>query len=147
VQVTGPINYGGTLAVTKIGPTTLSGGDSFQLFSASGYSGTFGAITLPTLVAGQVWTNKLAVDGSLQVVGVSAPHIGNIVLAGTNLVISGTGGPTNGTYWVLASTNIVLSLTNWPRVLTNQFNASGNFIFTNAISPIVPWRFYVLQVP
>jgi len=38
-------------------------------------------------------------------------------------------------------------LTNWTRILTNQFNASGNFIFTNAISPAVPRRFYVLQVP
>jgi hypothetical protein len=59
----------------------------------------------------------------------------------------GTGGVTNGTYYVLTSTNISAPLTNWTRLLTNQFDASGNFNFTNSISPDAPQDFYLLQLP
>jgi hypothetical protein len=83
----------------------------------------------------------------MQVVSLATPTIGGIVLSGTNTIISGTGGPANGSYWVLASTNVALPLTNWTQILTSQFDASGNFIFTNAISPAVPRRFYLLQMP
>jgi hypothetical protein len=147
VQVTGPLTYGGSLVVTKLGPAPLSGGDRFQLFSANSYSGSFSSMTLPPLNAGLIWTNKLAVDGSIEVLGPPSPHIGSIVQSGTNLVISGTGGPANATYFVLASTNIELPLTNWTRILTNQFNSSGNFSCTNAISPALPRRFFRLEVP
>ena len=147
IQVTAPLTYGGTLFVIKIGPTALSAGDQFPLFSASSYGGSFSSITLPALGAGLTWTNKLLVDGSIQVVGSAVPKFGNVALSGTNVVISGTGGPANATYWVLASTNVALPLTSWTPLLTNQFNVSGNFIFTNAITPAVPLRFYILQVP
>jgi len=147
VQVAGALTYGGSLAVSHLGPSALTAGNSFQLFSASGYSGAFASITLPPLNAGLTWTNKLSVDGSIQVVGSLAPQIGSLVLSGTNLVINGTGGPASGTYLVLASTNVALPLANWTPILTNQFNAGGDFVFTNGISPGVPQRFYVLQVP
>ena len=71
----------------------------------------------------------------------------SITLPTSSVIINGSGGPINGTYFVLSSTNIALPLTNWTRLLTNQFDATGNFIFTNAINAAVPRRFYVLQVP
>jgi len=147
VQLAGMFTYGGTLTVPKLGPTALSAGDQFPLFNAGSYGGSFSSLTLPPLAAGLAWTNKLTVNGSIQVIGSSGPTFGNVTLSGTDLIFSGTGGPTNATYWVLASTNVALPLTNWPRLLTNQFNVSGNFAFTNAISPAVPQRFYTLQVP
>jgi hypothetical protein len=37
-------------------------------------------------------------------------------------------------------------LTNWPRLLTNQFDAAGNFNFTNGINSTSPQSFYLLQL-
>ena len=75
------------------------------------------------------------------------PQFSSVVLSGTNLLFSGKGGPTDGTYQVLSSTNVALPLTNWIALLTNQFDGNGSFIFTNAISPAMPRRFYRLSVP
>jgi hypothetical protein len=147
IQVTGPLTYGGSLFVNKIGPSALSAGDQFQLFSASSYSGSFSSLAVPGLPAGLTWANKLLVDGSIQVVSSTAPQFGSVTLLGTNVIFNGSGGPGNATYWVLASTNIVLPLTNWTRILTNQFDAGGNFALTNAIVPGVSQRFYILQLP
>ena len=147
IQVTAPLTYGSSLIVTKLGPSALTSGDRFQLFSATAYTGSFSSISLPPLGAGLTWTNKLAVDGSIEVLGLLSPRIESIIRSGTNLVMRGTNGPGNGTYYVLASTNIALPLTNWTRVLTNQFSGNGNFSFTNPINPALPRRFFVLEVP
>jgi hypothetical protein len=61
--------------------------------------------------------------------------------------LSGSGGTTNGTYYLLASTNIALPLNRWSRVATNHFDAKGNFIFTNAFGTNSPQSFYRLQMP
>ncbi len=50
-------------------------------------------------------------------------------------------------YYVLTSTTVALPLINWTPVLTNQFDSSGNFIFTNGINQAEPQRFYLLEVP
>jgi hypothetical protein len=102
---------------------------------------------LPSLGAGLTWTNKLLVNGSIQVLSSAGLKFNSLTLSGTNVIFNGSGGPSNATYWVLASTNVALPLTNWTRILTNQFNASGNFAFTNAIASAVPRRFYILQLP
>jgi len=135
------------LFVNKVGPTALSAGDQFPLFSASGFNGAFSAITLPALGPGLTWTNKLLVNGSIQVVSSAGVKFSSFTLSGTNVIFNGSGGPSSATYWVLASTNVALPLTNWTRILTNQFNASGDFTFTNAVTPAVPQRFYILQMP
>jgi hypothetical protein len=75
------------------------------------------------------------------------PAFGNIKFSGGNLTLSGSGGPANGTYYVLTSTNIAVPLANWTRLLTNQFDSSGNFNFTNTIGPNVQRNFYLLQLP
>ena len=67
--VAGTLNRGGTLTVENIG--IFSAGQTFQLFSANGYTGSFSAITLPSLSSGLAWnTNNLA-NGFLSVIGVS----------------------------------------------------------------------------
>ena len=47
----------------------------------------------------------------------------------------------------MASTDISLPLLNWTFIATNQFNATGNFNFTNPVSPGEPQKFYRLQLP
>ena len=59
----------------------------------------------------------------------------------------GSGGVTNGTYCVLATTNLALPYNQWQLMMTNPFDASGNFSFTNSPGPNVPQMFYTLQVP
>jgi hypothetical protein len=71
----------------------------------------------------------------------------NIVRSAGNVVVSGTGALASLSYYILASTNPFLSRAAWTRVATNTFDSSGNFIFTNAINPATPQRFYLLQVP
>jgi len=64
----GTLTYGGTLTVTKPGAGTLATGDSFTLFTASGFSGWFGSVSLPVLASGLSWdTNKLATSGVLDI--------------------------------------------------------------------------------
>ena len=67
VQGLGTVTYGGTLAVTATG-SALAAGDSFTLFAATGYAGSFTTITLPTLGSGLAWdTSNLAVNGTIAV--------------------------------------------------------------------------------
>ncbi|MGC4016596.1 MAG: Calx-beta domain-containing protein [Luteolibacter sp.] len=62
------VSYGGALVVTNNGGNALLDGDTFQLFSATTYSGSFSSISLPTLSAGLVWeTGNLSVNGSIRV--------------------------------------------------------------------------------
>lgn len=67
-----------------------------------------------------------------------------ISIQGSELVFTGTGG-TNQVFEVLSSTNLTLSATNWAPFRTNVCDASGNFIFTNAVTPGDARRFFLLR--
>lgn len=152
------INYdNGTLTVVNIAGT-LTANQTFQLFSAASYSGTFGSINLPTLNAGLAWnTSNLAVNGTIQVIstGPSGPTtnapITAVRMVGANIVISGTNNNVPNTsfhYAVLVSTNITVPLTNWTAIATNGFNADGTYEFTNPIVPGTPQQFFdTIAVP
>ena len=66
--VTGnPLAYAGTLTVTTSG-NTLTGGETFDLFDATSFSGAFTATNLPSLGAGlNWWLGSLTTDGSIAV--------------------------------------------------------------------------------
>jgi T5SS/PEP-CTERM-associated repeat protein len=143
--IVGTLTYGGTLAVTNIGPSALTAGDRFQLFNASAYAGSFAAITLPPLAPGLAWTNKLLVDGSIEVA--TGPSFTSISLSGTSLIISGTNGTPNSPYAVLTATNVATPLSNWVSLVTNQFDSSGNYLFTNPITPGELQRYFRIRTP
>lgn len=65
--------------------------------------------------------------------------------SGNSLIFTGTNGQPSATFCVLESTNVALPMNQWPPVLTNAFDASGNFAFTNIVSPNVPRKFYRLS--
>jgi hypothetical protein len=73
------------------------------------------------------------------------PVFGSVVNSNASVVMSGTGGAPNGVYVVLASTNLTLAISNWPPVLTNTFDASGNFSLTNTPSPTAPQDFILIK--
>jgi autotransporter-associated beta strand protein len=67
-MVTGALNCGGTLVVTNLSGNAMQLGDTFKLFQAASYNGTFTNLALPALGAGLSWTNRLATNGTLAVI-------------------------------------------------------------------------------
>jgi len=63
------------------------------------------------------------------------------------VLISGTGGPPSGMYYVVTTTNVGLTMGNWTRLSTNQFDTAGGFTFTNALDRNLPQRFFRLSLP
>lgn len=148
VIVGAPLSYAGSLVVACSSSNQLAAGDSFRLFSAPSYGGAFSSYTLPFLNAGLAWDSSgLAVDGSIKVVSVSPPQIAQVVQVGSNLVISGSGGTPGAEYFVLSSTNASLPLVQWTRSSTNRFDATGQFVFTNAIAGGESQQFFILELP
>lgn len=143
--VANSISLGGTFTVTNLGEALLAG-NSFTLFTGT-LSGGFATVSLPPLTSGLAWnTNNLTVNGSISVVALPTPTFVSPTLSGSNLVLSGTGGPANGTYYVLASTNVAIPLNNWVKVTTNNFDGSGAFSFTNSVIGSAQ-QFFTLQLP
>ena len=63
------------------------------------------------------------------------PNITQLLFNGTNFTLSGSGGVAFSTNYILGSTNLSGV---WFPLFTNQFDASGNFSFTNSITPGFP---------
>jgi autotransporter-associated beta strand protein len=132
----------GSVTVTNLG-SALGGGDTFQLFSQA-VSGGGG---LQILGGGVVWTNNLAANGTISVVGpLPHPVISTVSLSGTNLVLNGTNGYSGGGFYVLTSTNITNPLSGWTRLLTNSFDTNGDFSVTNTSSTTNSQRFYLIEL-
>jgi fibronectin-binding autotransporter adhesin len=145
------ITYGGTL-VLNFTPGSLSAGNTFQLFSATNYSGAFSAISPATPGSGLAWdASALLTSGTLAVavapVGVT-PAITSVTSSGASLVLQGTNntGFAGGTYCLLSSTNAALPVASWTRVLTNSFGTAGTFSNAIPIDPAKPQCFYRLQL-
>ena len=146
-NVSGILVEGGTLIVTNVGASALTNGDSFTLFSAGNYSGSFAGFVLPPLTGNLVWnTNALINSGVLTVVAPASPAIGGASIdVNGNLVLSGTGAPADWTYYVLSSTNMSLPLAQWTPIATNQTDGDGNFSVTNGVDLNLPQSFLILQ--
>jgi hypothetical protein len=125
-KIFGALTNGGTLIVTNIG--------------------TFASVILPPLAAGLAWnTNSLNTSGTLSVAIITKPVIGTVSISGGGLALAGTGGVANANFYLLGSTNLSTPVTNWTRLLTNQFDNSGNFNFTNPRGTNTQ-TFYLLQL-
>jgi autotransporter-associated beta strand protein len=145
------IEVSGTLTVNNIG-SDVQVGDTYKLLSVPA-TGTFTATNLPAFTSNGspiVWTNKLGIDGTIQVLSITevAPttnaNITKVLLSGTNVVVIGTNNNVPNTsfhYVALTSTNIAIPLSNWVPVVTNGFNPDGTFDYTNPIVPGTPRQF------
>lgn len=68
LDAAGTLTYGGTLSVTNLSGT-LTNGDSFKIFDAGGYSGSFTSSNLPPLAANLKWySDELTLNGTIRVV-------------------------------------------------------------------------------
>jgi hypothetical protein len=71
--------------------------------------------------------------------------ISSVTISGSNLVVSGSGGVSNATYYVLASTNLALSpMALWTRISTNVFSADGQFTITSPLDSSLAREFIVV---
>ncbi|MEI9864475.1 MAG: hypothetical protein WDN00_07960 [Limisphaerales bacterium] len=141
------ISFGGTLNLLNISGAPLAADDSFQIFSANSYTGSFTDIVPTTPGPGLMWDTTQLSSGKLKVIAApSQPVVNSISVLGSSLIFSGTNGPANGSYVVLASTNAATPLINWTAILTNDFDAGGFFRVTNTIAPQTPQFFYRLEV-
>jgi autotransporter-associated beta strand protein len=148
IKILGSLLENGALNVTNIGARNFASGDNFKLFVATNYSGAFANYLLPPLPTSLVWnTSRLNVDGSLWVVNTTAPVILQARMVGGRLTFSGGGGTPNWSYYVLGSTNLAMPLSQWSYLATNQFDAAGNFNFTNSFNAKAAPNFYLLRLP
>jgi autotransporter-associated beta strand protein len=119
VTVSGSVVNGGTgtVAITNAG-SALAVGDTFQVFNSPVANGA--ALTVAGGGAGVVWTNKLALDGSIQVLSAAAPinplpGVVQFNVSGNTLNLFW---PTNAG-WILQTQTNALSVglnTNWVTV-------------------------------
>jgi autotransporter-associated beta strand protein len=87
----GAITYGGTLTVTNVGGP-LAAGDTFKLFTAASYPGSFATSNLPALTGNLIWVNTLSSDGTLAVAAPAAAVVTNLPATG----VQGTFATLNG---------------------------------------------------
>ncbi len=143
--VSASITYGGTLSLNNLAGT-LTAGNSFKLFNASSYHGSFAIVTPSTPGAGLAWDLSQLNSGFVNVISGSGPVLNNPQISGGNLILSGSGGTNNGPYHVLTSTNLATPLASWIILNNGTFDASGNFSSTNAVGT-AKQQFYIMKQP
>jgi len=140
----GTISYGGTLVVTNVG-APLHAGDTFTLFSASGFINS-PYVLLPNYYT---WdTSQLNVNGSIKVTGVLPPPAFSGVdfsqLVNGAITLNATNGAPNGPYTVLSTTNLTLPLSSWTTVNTGNFDGNGNLSDYISADPTLPQEYYIV---
>jgi len=145
VAVTGNLSLNNTLNITN-GAGFAPGTNTLFTYTGS-FSGTPVLGTTPNLHS-YTYSLKTNVVGqvNLVVTAPSPPAIGNISRMGTNVVIKGSGGVTNGTYFLLATTNLALPLNQWAYLTTNSFDSNAAFSLTNGSGGNARY-FYLIQLP
>jgi autotransporter-associated beta strand protein len=138
VSTAGHFTTGGSLTVTNVGPS-LQTGDTFQLFGAA--VNGFSSPILPTLSLGLGWTNKLAVNGTIQVETLVAINPTNITFQTTagGLIMNWPSDHTG--WWLQEETNLLGS--NW----VNVAGSSTTNQVTIPFSPAQPANFFRLVYP
>lgn len=111
-----------------------------------------------TLYKGDNWVTSESISHAVRSVltyelanttgsGGARPSWTSVSINSGNLILSGSGGPSNGTYRVLISTDLALPVTNWAAVTTSAFDTSGNFGFTNRVDSTGAVRFFNIVTP
>jgi autotransporter-associated beta strand protein len=149
IAVTGTLTKtgAGTLTVNNLG-SALQVGNSFTLFNKP----VVGGASLAVSGGGVVWTNKLAVDGSIQVVSLAAtpPSFspgGVARLPDGNIALTATG-TIGSTYKLWATTNIALTPIALTWTLINSGTVTSSpFVVNDLTATNYPRRFYIFSSP
>jgi hypothetical protein len=155
-----PSGQGVTASLNNTLVSVNSGGGQGTLIltvnaTASATPGTYQVIAGATnndFTANSPVPGIASVTNALVVVAPPTPlSIDSFSLSGTNLTFTGFGGGPNGQYVVYSATNLALPLAQWTPVMTNVFDADGNF---NALIPLASTpepnadqQFFVIGLP
>ena len=141
LRVTGTLTLAGTLTATNLSGT-LAAGDSFKIFNAGNYSGSFTAFTLPALGTGLAWnTTNLILNGTISVIVTVPPQFSSVAQRSDgNFQFSGTGAA-GVTYELDAATNLFLPIV-WLFVTNAVAGQSGLFQFADLQATNFSQRFY-----
>ena len=149
--VAASVAVGGTLQVNNLG-SDLHTGDTFKLFSTA-VTGAFAITNLPVTTGNglitYVWTNKLAIDGSIQVL-VGVP---NVNTTPTNITTSVSGNvltvswPADHTGWRLQSQTNTLSTGLNPAAWTDVVGATSVNTLNFTLNPANGTVFYRMVYP
>ncbi len=140
--IPGPLALGGVLRVVNLG-ADLQTGDSFTLFNATAYSGSFSSVLLPALGYGLAWnTSQLATTGTVSVqtaIGFTASTT-TLSPTTTNQQIHGV-----GANFCLGPQDIAWSTTNFNRAFTTaglniSFVRLANSFECELDEPDIFWR-------
>jgi fibronectin-binding autotransporter adhesin len=133
----------GAIFVNNLG-AALQVGDTFTLFNQA----ITGGATMGVSGGGVTWTNNGG-NGTITVVATTVPQpaITGVTPAGSNLTLSGSGGPAFGAFQVVSSTDVSVPLANWTVEATSVFDGTGNFSVSVPIQTGVPQKFYAVVVP
>ena len=140
------VTYGGTLAVSNLAGT-VTGGQSYPLFSAASSTNNFSSITPPSPGANLVWKFN-PTNGTLSVISpvITPPHFTQYAMGGDgSFTLSGTG-PTNADYRLFATTDLALPFSNWTQVGTGTFT-NGLFQFSDSQATNYSEHYYRLVTP
>jgi autotransporter-associated beta strand protein len=134
------ITYGGTLTVSNIG-APLTAGDSFQIFSAANYNGTFTTLNLPSLGTGLAWNTNALTNEMLSVIATVGPQFGGLnQTSDGNFHFAGTGAA-GVTYELDAATNLAPPV-SWMFVTNGVADQNGLFDLWDLSATNFAQRFY-----
>jgi hypothetical protein len=122
----------------------LAVGDRFPLFAASSFSGSFSRMVLPPLPVGLAFTNKLALDGSVEVVAVVVPQPTLFIRRDVDRLFIRW--PTDAGGFLLETSFDLSPPIHWQTV-SNGLSDDGalrTFVLTNR--PAVPQQFFRLTI-
>ena len=139
------LKYGGTLTVTNLGGGPLNLGNSFKLFNAASYTGSFSATNLPSLAPGLVWSWS-STSGTLTVVPAvnSTPTNMTAVVSGDRLTLTW---PTDQTGWTLQTQTNALGAGLNPGLWYPVAGSTATNSVTVTIDPAQPTVYYRLSFP
>ena len=147
LAVSGTLDMGGTLTATYSGDH-LQVGDTFTLFTAGTFANGFTSVSLP-VIAGVVWTNMTAIDGTVRVLSAPLPPQPTVsndtVLPNGNFQLQFSG-PAGYSYSVHASADVTLAAGSWPVVGSGTFGA-GQASFIDLNAPSYQQRYYLISIP
>ena len=141
------LTCGGALVVTNLSGT-LTANDTFNLFNAASYAGSFSTLVLPALGSGLLWdTSALNTSGSLSVMASVPPVFNSVAQLGDGTLRLNFSGTAGAGYEIRASTNLTLSpVTLWTLLGTGTFGAAPA-IFDDVLATNYPQRFYQIRLP
>ncbi len=88
--------------------------------------------------------DELSVFGTALPPPPASPMFGALLATAGSLLMSGSNGAPFGNYYVLTATNVSQPVNSWTRMVTNAFDAAGNFSYTKT-NPTP--GFFRLQLP